>query len=183
MLSTSGWEIQGRLPGGSGIFQAFAEEMGFESMETVMGERRAVQCDGSTNGCGVWVEGGHDPFRVLLCPESRAAKGSRQHAACCRHCAVVSVCATCHCVCLRSVSSLVKSLHGTPVSQLVHTSQYTAGREGRPCSWFCENGLFLDRFVCHLQGAQGRPLLLEVLQGKGMAWLYEFHLFELGGAL
>lgn len=37
-LSASGWEAQGRLPGRSGIAQAFAKEMGFELMEMVWGE-------------------------------------------------------------------------------------------------------------------------------------------------
>ena len=37
-LSTSGWEAQGRLPGGSGIPQAFAAGIAFEPVEMGMGE-------------------------------------------------------------------------------------------------------------------------------------------------
>lgn len=37
-LSTSGWEAQGRLPGRSGIPQAFAAGIAFEPAEMGMGE-------------------------------------------------------------------------------------------------------------------------------------------------
>lgn len=93
-LCSCGWEAQGRLPGRSGTPWAFAEERGFEERVAMgMGEGRAIQSEGSTNGSGVGVEGGHEARGVLLSLESKAARGRSKHvmlhACCCVHVSVL----------------------------------------------------------------------------------------------
>lgn len=62
-------------------------------VEMGMGEGRAIQSEGSTNGSGVGVEGGHEARGVLLSLESKAARGRGKHvmlhASCCIYVSVL----------------------------------------------------------------------------------------------